>query len=135
MAVKKSRPQIKTIWGLASQLGFDKETLYSIMERVTGKNSMRACSDYELNQIVFALGKYKDTQNKNNNMASKQQIWKIRQLEIKLKWDENPSRLVGFMKKYYQVERIEWLKSYQAHKLIESLKVMHEKKVNGEIDG
>jgi phage gp16-like protein len=31
------------------------------------------------------------------------------------------------MKKYYHIERVEWLKDWQAHKLIESLKKMLEK--------
>jgi len=128
VAAKKGKPQIKTIWGLASELGFDKEMLYTILERETGKDSMRACTGTELNRVIFALGKMKDSYNDSRNgMASKEQIWKIRQLEEALGWKDNPARLNGFMKKYYKTERIEWLKGWQAHKLIESLKKMLQK--------
>lgn len=128
MAAKKSKPQIKTIWGLASELGFDKETLYTILERETGKESMRACTGKELNKVVYVLGKLKDGYNESRNgMASKEQIWKIRKLEEALGWKDNPARLNGFIKKYYCTERIEWLKGWQAHKLIESLKKILQK--------
>jgi hypothetical protein len=57
-------------------------------------------------------------------MATEEQIWKIRRLEKVLGWDDNPHRLEGFVRKYYKVEKLEWLKFNDAVKLIESLKKM-----------
>ncbi|KYG90363.1 hypothetical protein A0U40_18400 [[Bacillus] sp. KCTC 13219] len=54
-------------------------------------------------------------------------MWKIEQLEQQLGWQDEPQRLQGFIKKYYKVERVEWLTSAQAWRLIESLKKMLEK--------
>lgn len=130
MAKRKGKPQIQTIWGLASQLGLDKENLYAILIRETGKDSMRACTGSQLNKVVLALGKLLDgNKTTRKGMASKEQIWKIRQLEEALGWKDNPARLNGFMRKYYQVEQLEWLKGWQAHKLIESLKKIESKQL------
>lgn len=124
---KQSKPQIKTIWGLAKGIGLEKDSLYDIIEAITGKRSMTQCTGTELNKVVSRLGHYKDGQGDDSNKASKEQIWKIRQLEKELEWDDNPARLKGFMRKYARVERIEWLKTWQAHKLIEALKKMVQK--------
>jgi len=126
-AKKQSMPQIKTIWGLAKGIGLDKDSLYDIIEAITGKRSMTQCTGTELNKVVSRLGHYKDDHSDDPDKASKEQIWKIRQLEKELGWSDNPARLRGFMKKFAKVERIEWLKKWQAHKLIESLKKMLEK--------
>jgi hypothetical protein len=128
-AKKKFRPQIKNIWGLAKskELNLSDEELYSIIFRETGKESMRELTTKELNKVILALGKEKDRVTKREKRASKEQIWKIRELEKELNWEDNPKRLIAFIKKYYKVEKLEWLTSKDAWRLIESLKKMLEK--------
>jgi hypothetical protein len=106
-AKRQSMPQIKTIWGLAKGIGLEKDRLYDIIEAITGKRSMTQCTGTELNKVVLRLGRYKDGQGSDPNKASKEQIWKIGELEKELGWSDNPARLLGFMKKYSHVERIE----------------------------
>lgn len=127
MLAKKGKPQIKTIWGLAKNIGLEKDNLYDIIEAITGKRSMTKCTGTELNKVVLRLGRYKDSQGSDSNKASKEQIWKIRELEKELGWSDNPARLQGFMKKFSGVEHKEWLKKWQANNLIEALKKMVER--------
>lgn len=126
-AAKQAKPQIRSIWGLTKELGIGEENMYAIMQRLTGKVSMRTLTNQELNLLVLELGRMKDGHDNREGMASKEQIWKIHELEKALGWADNPARLNGFMKKVYRVERTEWLKNWQAHKLIESLKALVEK--------
>jgi phage gp16-like protein len=124
---KESKPQIKRIWGLAKNIGLEKEPLYDIIEALTGKRSMTQCRDEELDRVVKRLVQYKSNQQRDPKMANEKLIWKIRQLEKELGWADNPQRLKGFMRKYAGVENLKWLKTWQAHKLIEGLKKMVEK--------
>jgi len=126
MTRKKNRPQIKSIWGLAKskELNLDDDTLYSIIMRETGKDSMRKLTTRELNRVIAVLIKMKERHRDRPGMATEEQIYKIRRLEKELGWDDNPRRLEGFLKKYYKVEKLEWLKFEDTVKLIESLKKM-----------
>lgn len=126
MAAKSNRPQIRSIWGLAKskELQMDKDMLYSIIMRETGKDSMRELTTKECNRIISVLIKMKEQQQTRPGMATDEQIWKIRSLEKDLGWSDNPKRLEGFVKKFYKVEKLEWLKFKEASKLIESLKRM-----------
>lgn len=115
-----SKAQIRNIWGVAKKgLNMSDEDLYSILQRETGKDSMRECTTLELNRVLLALRSIKE---QSGNRATEKQVWKIRQLEKQLKWDDNSKRLAAFLKKYYGVERPEWLTKGQAWKVIESLK-------------
>lgn len=57
-----------------------------------------------------------------NGLATKKEIWKIKQLVTELGWTDNPKRLNGFLKKYAGVERVEWLTHAKAWRVIEALK-------------
>lgn len=54
-------------------------------------------------------------------VASKEMIWKIRQLEQCLRWAEVPERLSGFLEQFYKVRRPEDLTHRKAWQCIESL--------------
>lgn len=122
-----SKAQIKSIWGLASELSLCKEDVYTILNRETEKDSMRECSTYELNKVIRALILLKGPSQSAPGMITDGQIAKIKQLEKILGWNDNPKRLQAFIKKYYKVEKVEWLKFKEASKLIESLKSMVKK--------
>ncbi len=114
---------IRNIWGMAkNDLGMTEDDVRAAMYLVTGKESMRLCSDRELYQVLCHLGQIKDLQNTPPGKATPRQIWKIKQLEQKLEWTNNPKRLRKFMEKYSGVEKLEWLEFDQASDLIESLK-------------
>lgn len=123
----QSKDAKKIIWGLAKGLGLNKEELYIVLFRETQKDSMRACTDKELQRVVQALVILKEESKNRPGMASNKQVWKIRQLEKKLGWYDNPKRLASFLRKWYGVDRPEWLTSHDAWKAIESLKKVLEK--------
>lgn len=124
MKTKKSRPQIKSIWGLAKskELSLTDDDLYSIVIRVTGKDSLRSLTTKELNKVIATLINMKENYNTRPGMATEKQIYKIKEYEKLLGWSDNPKRLQAFMNKYYKVEKIEWLKFKEASNLIDSLK-------------
>lgn len=113
---------IKRIWGLAKGEQLSDDELYEILYRETGKEHMRECSDRELERVLAAVIAIKDTSAWRPGMATKRQLWKIRQLEQTLGWADNPKRLTAFVEKYYHTKRLEWLTMEQASNLIDSLK-------------
>ncbi len=130
------RKQIANIWGLAKRCELDESELRSIVEGVTGQRSISALSTAQRNKVILALKDHLYTvkpelkPKKPSDDGTNRMVWKIRQLEKELGWDDNPARLISFMNKYYHVERLEWLTPQQAWRLIESLKAML-KKVEG----
>lgn len=127
---------IKTIWGLAKspELALDDETLYSIIYRETGKDSMRKLSQKEIKKVCSALSAMKDSAKGNKgrtdtggNKLTKAKRQKIYKLTGELGWNDNNARINGFVKKMFKVERIEWLSNEQCSKLIEILKSMVER--------
>ncbi|MED3799975.1 regulatory protein GemA [Lysinibacillus capsici] len=118
---------IKKIWTTARSIGMEREDVYNVLQRETGKDSMRQCSQKELERVLLSLQSVQGFNNFRGNRATKRQLWKIGQLEQQLGWQDNPQRLKGFIKKFYSVEQMEWLTSAQAWRLIESLKKLIEK--------
>lgn len=53
--------------------------------------------------------------------ASKEQIWKIRQIEAYLGWRSTPERMSGFLRDKYRVDSAEMLTCRNAWRAIESL--------------
>lgn len=118
---------IKQIWATSKGMGMTKDDLYNVLQRETGKDGMRDCSEQELKRVLLALRTLQGFKEERGNRASNRQLWKIRQMEQQLGWSEQPKRLQGFIGKFYKVDRIEWLTSGQAWRLIESLKKLIEK--------
>lgn len=124
---------IKTIWGLAKspELALDDETLYAIIYRETGKDSMRKLSQKEINKVCSALSAMKDSSkgksgrtDTGGNKLTRAKRQKIYRLTGELGWNNNNARIIGFVKKMFKVERLEWLNNEQCSKLIEMLKSM-----------
>lgn len=122
---------IKRLWATAKSLNMTQEDLYAVLYRETKKDSMRKCTDKELERVLLSLNAIKGFDNFRGNRATKRQLWKIRQMESQLGWSENPKRLQSFVRKYYKVDNIEWLSSAQAWRLIESLKKLLTKTAAG----
>lgn len=136
---------IKTIWGIAKspELNFDKETLYSIMYRETGKDSMKDLTQKEINKVCSALSELKDAAKDKSkvgdrrtdtggNTFTKDQRQKIFRLTEELGWNSNTARINGFVKKMFKVERLEWIDNEQCSRLIEMLKAMVERQETNE---
>lgn len=126
---------IKTIWGIAKskELNMSEDDLYSFVMRETGKSSIRALNQAEINKVCTALSKLKDSISGNSyekrtdvggNTATSNQRKKIYKLTEELGWNNNNARINGFVKKMFKVSRLEWLSQAQCDKLIEMLKKM-----------
>ncbi len=112
----------KAIWTIARKLGMEEADTRSLLQRETGKDSMRACSDRELQRVVLALRRLQGEREQRGDRATYKQLGFIRRLEAALGWQDEPKRLQAYLRKYYQVERAEWLTRSQAWRATESLK-------------
>ena len=139
---------IKTIWGLAKspEINIDDENLYALVFRETKKESLKTLSQNEINKVCFALMKFKDQSNGTSKRIRTDQGGnddtvlmrkKIYKLTGELGWNDNPTRITGFIKRMFKVERLEWLTRAQCFKLIEALKDMvnREKSKAGDPNG
>lgn len=132
------RYSIKTIWGLAKcpELHLGKDELYTIVQRETGKESIKALTQAEINKVCNALSKLKDATatkepkkrtDKGGNAVTENQRRKIFMLTGELGWNDNTARVNGFVKRMFKIDRLEWLTFSQCSKLIEALKKMVER--------
>ena len=122
---------IKSIWGIAKskELNYNDDELYSLIIELTGKSSMKALTQNERNIVYNELEKKKNmvTQKRtdtNGNSNTMEQRRKIYALTEELGWNNNNTRINGFVKRMFKVDRVEWLDEFQCSKLIEILKGM-----------
>jgi phage gp16-like protein len=133
----RNRPScsIRTIWGLAKspELSLEEENLYAIILRETRKDSMKLLTQGEIDRVCRVLSNMKDDviraghgkrTDEGGNPLTENLRKKVYALTEELGWNDNNARINGFVKKMFQVERIEWLSVPQMHKLIEALKKM-----------
>lgn len=118
--------QKKNMWALASALRLEKENLYSIIHRISGGDSMRALTKKQANLVLTELHHYSDKG--RTDIGGRKETANIRKkiymLTKDLGWNDNRSRIDGFVKKTFQVERLEWLEFDDCLKLVEILKKM-----------
>ncbi|MED1851850.1 DUF1018 domain-containing protein [Brevibacillus borstelensis] len=131
--MKITAEQRRKIFGMQRQYGLSEEDLYSVVEQVSGARSISQLTKESAKILIDRLGRLVGEQPPKRKMASKQMLWKIRQLEQQLGWNDNPKRLQAFMRKYAGVDRLEWLTQQKAWKLVESLKKMLEKQQNSAV--
>ncbi|WP_110113247.1 phage protein GemA/Gp16 family protein [Bacillus sp. CGMCC 1.16541] len=117
-----TKAQLKKIWATAKELGLDEESLRDVVEQVSKSRSISSLSIDQANKVIDRIANMTVA-----GMATKKQIWLIGKLEEELGWEDNPKRLQAFMKKYAGVDRIEWLTSAKAWRIIESLKKVKER--------
>lgn len=116
--------QLRKIWAMAKQFDVDEDLLRTIVNRLVGSERLSTLTKRQAGRVIEEL---EQRLNGRPGMASKKQVWKIRQLERELGWDQNPKRLRAFLKKYYKSDRPEWLTSRAAWRVIESLKKLKER--------
>lgn len=124
--------QLKVLWGMAKELGMEKEDVYSLLYQQTGKEHMSDCSALELSRTVQAMIMLKERRTNRPGMITGRQRYHIRELERTLGWQDNKKRLGAFIKKYYHVDSLDWLSSQDASSLIESLKKLAEREEQSE---
>jgi len=116
-----SAAQIRHIWGLGRELNMDKDMIYQVMFNMTAQEHMSAMTTKEANTVIDELKRYAG-KGDTPGMITQAQVQKIRALEYELGWHDEPKRLAGFIKKYTHVDRMMWLKVYQASNVIEAMK-------------
>lgn len=125
--------QIRMLFGLAIRQGLEEDILRKMAEDVSGRPSLSALTNAQIDQIIARLGGKSGSQGqKRANMMTPQQDWKISHFEMELGWAGNPKRLQAFIQKRLRVDRREWLTKAQAHNLIEALKDMVARQTKGE---
>lgn len=129
----RKQPSIRTLWGIAKsqELGLTDEDLYALVYRETGKNSLRALSQGELNKVARLLQGMKDSAESSSGRRRTDEGGHAGTVKLRRKayrvmqemgWDE--ARVNGMARHMFGVERIEWLDPEQCGKLIEALKVI-----------
>lgn len=123
-ALPITKPQIKKLWALAKQTGMDEIDLRGLVKNLTGADSISGMTKAQAIRLIDYLV---DRQNKDYRpeMASRQQIYKIRQLAAELGWEHY--QLKGFLRKYAGVENLRWLDARRAYNVIEGLKKVKER--------
>lgn len=129
----KSEATIKTLWGVAKspELRLSDEELHLIVEKQTGKASIRSLSRREIAQVVSYLYRMKDSmrhrqkdrrQPAAGNEPTANQRRKIYRLTEDIGW--NHARLRGLCRRMFGTEAVEWLNYKQCSDLIEALKAI-----------
>jgi hypothetical protein len=119
--------QIRKIWAMARELGWDSDTLHEMAYRWTGTMSISGMNKEQrmvvLDNLVHA---WRKTYGIPTEGPSDPQLWKIYDLARQLEWDF--LRLAGFCERVAGVSMPEHLNERTASKVIEGLKAMLKKK-------
>lgn len=129
---------IRTLWAIAKspELSLTDEELHLVVQRETGKDSLRALTGKELAAVARVLQQMKDGATKgkdrrtdvggNPHTVSLRQ--KIYRLCEELGWGEDRRRMDGMARRVCGVDRVEWLNVPQCIALIEALKAIIKRK-------
>lgn len=122
---------ISAIWALGNKLGMDSEDIHVVVERETGKSSMRKCTDKQLVKVLDAMKLIGGIEQQRRGGITDKQLRYISILEHELGWYDNPDRLRGFIKKMCNVEHVKWLTLKQASNVIEGMKALLKREEQG----
>lgn len=131
-ALPITKPQIKKLWVLAKQSGMDEVDLRGLVKNLTGADSISGMTKAQAIRLIDYLmdrqkGDYRP------EMASAQQVYKIRQLAAQMGWADH--QLKGFLRKYAGVENMRWLDARRAYNVIEGLKKVKKKAAGKTAEG
>lgn len=126
---------LRTIWAIAKapELQLSDDDLHAVVYRETRKSSLKTLTQGEINHMARVLQNMKDgtrpdAASKRTDVGGDPRTVPMRRkiyaLCGELGWNNDNSRVNGFVKKMCGVERIEWLTMAQCHKVIEALKKM-----------
>ncbi len=142
----RKQPSIRTLWAIAKspELHMTDEDLHAVVYRETGKESIKALTQGQINEVARVLQNMKDgvsrsTRTKRTDeggdVRTVQQRRKIYALTEQLGWNNNPQRIQGFVKRITGVDRLEWLNVAQCEKVIEGLKAILQRQERKEGEG
>ena len=106
----RKQPSIRTLWAIAKspELHMTDEDLHAVVYRETGKESIKALTQGQINEVARVLQNMKDgvsrsTRTKRTDeggdVRTVQQRRKIYALTEQLGWNNNPQRIQGFVKR------------------------------------
>jgi hypothetical protein len=122
--------QMRKIWAVTKEKGLDEDMVRAIAQDVSGRPSISGLTKLQAIRVIDRLESKASNRAKplrDPNMMTEKQEWKIRKLEQELGWQNNPQRLLAFVKKYGRVERLDWLTKYKARNIIDGLKALLER--------
>ena len=142
----RKQPSIRTLWAIAksSELHMTDEDLHAVVYRETGKESIKALTQGQINEVARVLQNMKDGVSRSTrpkrtdeggDARTIQQRRKIYALTESLGWNDNPQRIQGFVKRMTGVDRLEWLNVTQCEKVIEGLKAILKRQERKEGEG
>ena len=142
----RKQPSIRTLWAIAKspELHMTDEDLHAVVYRETGKESIKALTQGQINEVARVLQNMKDgvsrsTRTKRTDeggdVRTVQQRRKIYALTEQLGWNDNPQSIQGFVKRMTGVDRLEWLNVAQCEKVIEGLKAILKRQERKEGEG
>ena len=120
------------------------EDLHAVVYRETGKESIKALTQGQINEVARVLQNMKDGVSRSTrpkrtdeggDVRTVQQRRKIYTLTEQLGWNDNPQRIQGFVKRMTGVDRLEWLNVAQCEKVIEGLKAILKRQERKEGEG
>lgn len=120
------------------------EDLHAVVYRETGKESIKALTQGQINEVARVLQNMKDGVSRSTrpkrtdeggDARTVQQRRKIYALTESLGWNDNPQRIQGFVKRMTGVDRLEWLNVTQCEKVIEGLKAILKRQERKEGEG
>ena len=134
---------IRTLWAIAKspELSMTEDDLHALVYRETKKASLRDLTQGEINSLARVLqnmkdGTQRDTRSKRTDEGGDPRTVALRRkiysLCEELGWNDDNSRINGFVKRMCGVDRIEWLTMAQCHLIIEALKKMAARKETAE---
>lgn len=118
---------LSTMFGLAKGIGLSPEGAKEMAYSLIGKDSLKEFTQQELNEVCYEMMIRKDGEKQSAGRITDRQLYRVREYERLLGWEENPLRLAKFVEKVYHSASVLWLSPAQAAKLIESLKSIYER--------
>jgi hypothetical protein len=120
-----TKAQMRKMWAMAKELGMDGVDLHGLVFNLTRKEHISQVTKAQAIIVIDYLvdrkkGDYRP------EMASAQQMYKIRKLAGEMGWEDY--RLKGFIRKYAGVENERWLDARRAYNIIEGLKKVKERR-------
>ena len=142
----RKQPSIRTLWAIAKspELHMTDEDLHAVVYRETGKASIKALTQGQINEVARVLQNMKDGVSRSTrpkrtdeggDARTIQQRRKIYALTESLGWNDNPQRIQGFVKRMTGVDRLEWLNVAQCEKVIEGHKAILKRQERKEGEG
>lgn len=142
----RKQPSIRTLWAIAKspELHMTDEDLHALVYRETRKESIKALTQGQINEVARVLQNMKDGVSRSTrpkrtdeggDVRTVQQRRKIYALTEQLGWNDNPQRIQGFVKRMTGVDRLEWLNVAQCEKVIEGLKAILKRQERKEGEG